>query len=131
MNPVMRLAAVITQVGAAVGAFGYWVGHTRGIDLPLRSLIDPHTMPKSGSGVGWIIVALAAIGALVAISGSKMFSLASVAQLAVVGDFITFEALRRAPDQSYNPADIGWGIWLILATVALSIVIIASSRDSR
>ena len=130
MNPVMRLAGVITQIGAGVGATGYWVGHTRGLDVPLRALIDPHTMPDGDGRVGWIVIGIAVIGALCAIGGSKLFfSLACVAELAVVADFITFEALRRAPGRSYNMSDIGWGLWMILAAVALGIVVTATSRD--
>ncbi len=132
MNPAMRLAAVVTQVGAGIGATGYWVGHTRGIDVPLRALIDPHTMPEGTGVVGWIVIGIAVVAALFAISGSRrLFVLACVAEFAVVADFITFEALRRAPGQSYNPGDVGWGCWLILATVALGIVINVMSRTSE
>lgn len=133
MKPTARIAALIAQVVTVTGAFGTWLPHTPGLRIAFGALTDPHhhAVPRAGIGVGWIVIAAAAIGMLAALAGSRpLLTLACIVEFALIVDFIVFEAIRRAPG-NYNAADIAWGCWFVMVAALAGLLIVGAGTPRR
>lgn len=133
MNTTARFAGLITQVVAAVGAFGDWLSGTSGRRIAFRALTDPrhHPVPDVRAGVGWIVIAAAVVGAVAALAGRRaLLACAAIVEFAVIADFLVFEAVRRAPGD-YRAVDIAWGCWFVAVAALAGFVVAVAGAPRR
>jgi hypothetical protein len=130
MTATSRVLAFLGMPAAVLGAVLPWLPGIPGTAVPFAALAAPHAMAAghAGIGVGWAVIAAAAVGALAALlRGRAVLGFVATVQLLLVADFLVLQAIRSAPGD-YTAADIPAGCWTVLASALAALVACLSSR---